>query len=862
MATILQSEVAQDEFTEKLTRLFEQDKSLAGIFSARCVLRILPLLAYNGNFAIWATREPKSADHLLAVFFSTLCGLRDSTKLVDIDPDYSIFASKKAENASHDISDMTFPFHLICLIASQAAIGSGSSAFITQADSLYAKIVDSTNYNDFFDFITATTFNDFRLIENKENPLHLPLWHIDISSSSFIKLYKSTWPVAIKDLAAEERHVEPETASLLQKMINLYQKIETGGNHSRTIEDFMLEVHDYLERGDEAKNGSISNPKPAKAKKAPSKKARPKESLQQGDAEPDKSHINKLTYTASRHQIAESISNQDSLNRQKLVNILAEFLAHPNNYHHLTIGLLGDWGVGKSSVVHLLKNRLLEKHNDQPFLFAEFNAWAYEHTNNLQAGIAQELVKALSSPDPIPSNTKRNLWKQLLWWMQRLKLIFDFALKLHAKKILKVLLLMLVAACPILGIESISEFFSKTAGQLTQTFTALSITAWITGFGFYFYNELNKIIATPLAKEFLTYLRLPDYGEHLGSIPVMRKHIEILCKVRLKTDTPTAKRLLFVVDDLDRCGPQGIVKVFEAVRLVLDIPNVMVIIAVDQRIALAAMALHYKDLAAHHQLENSRAIARDYLAKVIHLPIILKDPHKNDIQLYLNKIWDLSTSEDDKKRINDYRLTQTKHSTNVIGTPEENKNNIQEAAKTNIANAPVANNVAEVRTSNAEESHVEPTPTPPIASLTTEQKDSFVFWLDYFGLLNPRQVKRLNNCYNLLRSYYDEDVEFSSTKLNDDTFKDAKVFPLMLALFTMEYLNSLEAPEIRTQLKRQIFMTIAEITGETLADRKLSRDIIQTIQDASASLKVNLIDAVEPFVLPAIEKTFSNKSQP
>lgn len=851
---------SQDEITEKLKHIFEQDRSLAVIFSARCVLRILPLLASNGNFDFWKDSQQKSADHLLAVFFATLCGLRDSTKLADIDPDYSIFASRKAEKAGNDISDISFPFHLICLIAAQAAIELDSSVFITQADSPYAKVVDSTNYNDFFDFITATNFNDFRLIENNENPLHNPLWHIDISSSGFIKLYKSIWPLAIKDLATKERHVEPETASLLQKMINLYQKIEAGGNHSRTIEDFMLEVHDYLERGDEAENGPISKSKPAKAKKAPGKKARPQESIQQSNKESENSNINKLIYTASRHQIAESVSNQDSLNRQKLVNTLAEFLAHPNNYHHLTIGLLGDWGVGKSSVVYLLKNRLLEKHADQPFLFAEFNAWAYEHTNNLQAGIAQELVKALSSPDPIPTSAKRSLWMQFLWLAQRLKLIFTFSIKLHAKKMLKVLLVMLVALCPILGMESISEFFAKTAGELTHTFAALGITAWITGFGFYFYNELTKIIATPLAKEFLTYLRLPDYGEHLGSIPVMRKHIEILCKVRLKTDTPKAKRLLFVVDDLDRCGPQGIVKVFEAVRLVLDIPNVMVVIAVDQRIALAAMALHYKDLAAHHQLENSRAIARDYLAKVIHLPIILKEPHKDDIQLYLNKIWDASTSEDDKKRITDYRLTQSRLTTNNINAPASIKNNLNEDAQVNTANTPTTNNELADTLSTNDGKHVEPTPTPPVASLSTDQKDAFVFWLDYFGLLNPRQVKRLNNCYNLLRSYYDEDAEFSSTTLTDERFRDTKVFPLMLALFTMEYLNSLESPEIRTKLKKQLFLDTVKRADEKLTDAKLSEDLLQAIQAASASLKMNLIDAVEPFVLPAIEKAFSNKA--
>jgi hypothetical protein len=473
------------------------------------------------------------------------------------------------------------------------------------------------------------------------------------------------------------------------------------------------------------------------------------------------------------------------------------------------------------------------------------------------------MIKALSSPDPVLANAKR-WWQQPLWWMQRLKLIFIFAIKLHSKKMLKLLIMLFIALCPMLGLESISEFFASRANEAAHTFAALGLTLWVTGFGFYFLKELHKIIATPLAKEFLTYLSLPEYGEHLGSIPVMRKQIETLCNVRLKTGTSKAKRLLFVVDDLDRCGPQGIVKIFEAVRLVLDIENVMVIIAVDQRIALAAMALHYKDLAAHHQLENSRAIARDYLAKVIHLPIILKSPQKTDIQRYLNHIWDASVSAEHKQRITDFLKPKSLEDTAqnpepIHGENIDNKNRKEidlSADKKNLSTKEILPNTTPPDT----EIKIEEPKTDPVASLSESQKEAFVFWLDYFGLLNPRQVKRLNNCYNILRSYYYDDIERSMTPSETETLKDAKNFPIMIALFIMEYLNSLESPDTRTKLKKQLQYSLKEKIKETVDDKKLTADIIQLVQDASLTLKIDLIEAVEPFVLPAIEKTFSTKS--
>ncbi|ABC27277.1 conserved hypothetical protein [Hahella chejuensis KCTC 2396] len=95
---------------------------------------------------------------------------------------------------------------------------------------------------------------------------------------------------------------------------------------------------------------------------------------------------------------SESSSDEDLLNRSSLADTLASFLAASANNDHQTIGLMGDWGVGKTSFIQQLKKTLREKHGDkQPFIFGEYNAWKYEHTESPQAGLAQETIKALSA---------------------------------------------------------------------------------------------------------------------------------------------------------------------------------------------------------------------------------------------------------------------------------------------------------------------------------------------------------------------------------------------------------------------------------------------------------------------------------
>jgi CheY-like chemotaxis protein len=72
-------------------------------------------------------------------------------------------------------------------------------------------------------------------------------------------------------------------------------------------------------------------------------------------------------------------------------------------------------------------------------------------------------------------------------------------------------------------------------------------------------------------------------------------------------------RLLCVfVDDLDRCSPQGVLSVFEAMKLYLDVPGLVFVVGYDQDIV--------SDLVLREKGYSSEAIeARDYLEKFIQI---------------------------------------------------------------------------------------------------------------------------------------------------------------------------------------------------------------------------------------------------
>lgn len=537
---------------------------------------------------------------------------------------------------------------------------------------------------------------------------------------------------------------------------------------------------------------------------------------------------------------SDQTAQEDTLNRQKLVDTLAKLLANPKNNHHQTIGLLGHWGVGKSTVLDLLKNALIDVKKEQQteFLFAEFNAWEYEHTDNLQAGIAQEMVKALSSPE-----AGIGFFKKAYWYLcGKPCLISKFAWRLHGYKFLIPLSLFITALVPFWLPDSLKTNLFQGFFDMKPTGVTASLPyIWLVGFLYPALKNTKALFAGPLAKELLTYLKLPNYGKYLGTIPVMRGHIKTLTKARLKEN----QRLLYVVDDLDRCGHQGVVKVMGAVRMVLDIDNVIVVIAVDQRIALAALALNYQELATQHATQDPRLIARDYLTKIIHLPIVLTTPDEASINNYLNKIWQQSSNATPQdESINDAQ----QRFTNTPDTPTATE--AEQAETTHSTQTSEIPQTADKQETNIEAQQPDFTSgVKEVEQLTDKQKAAFSYWIQYFELSNPRQIKRLNNTFNFLRNFYGEDEPHTDATLSGTESEYA--FPKMVTLCALEYLNALDDLAKRDKLLNILRQNPKWSSEEELNGSKIKPHIIKfaCLEIANTSM----CRAIEPFVLPGVE---------
>ena len=235
----------------------------------------------------------------------------------------------------------------------------------------------------------------------------------------------------------------------------------------------------------------------------------------------------------------------------------------------------------------------------------------------------------------------------------------------------------------------------------------------------------------------------------------------------------------------------------------MDLPNVAVLIAIDQKIALASLALRYQELAEHYGADP-KLIARQYLGKVIHVSITLENPSPKSVENYLrNRLWAADNPsnspkppesvEKDKKEKKP-ETPKGNSSSKITDKSEEQKNQSLDNSK-------------EANTSGPIKSPDDKGTPPPFAEivetpgLSEAQKRAFIEWANKFELANPRHIKRLDNAYNLIRMRYGD--------RNDNTEPaDEQDYRRLALLMWIEYCRELPL-DTYTALKNYVRQEIA-----------------------------------------------------
>jgi len=305
-----------------------------------------------------------------------------------------------------------------------------------------------------------------------------------------------------------------------------------------------------------------------------------------------------------------------------------------SNLLPITIGIFGDWGSGKTSILKMLERSFApqnassskEKELLENTVCLYFNSWVFEGFDDAKSAIISSILTQLSEHktfgEKVKSNAER-LFKSVNW-MRLMKIgIKEFAL-------------------PILGTSLTGIPFIPQS--LMNMFKEQSDTKE---------NEKDKKTKESKDdKDLLINTKLLFQKEIFDDIHMhVRKFREEFEKMIEKSEI---KLLVVLIDDLDRCTPERIVDNLEAIKLFLNVKQTAFVISADPRIVRHAVALRYKEvsIAADGDSElneySTSDLIRDYIEKLIQVPYYLPKLSPAEIETYMSLLFCAKELPEDK----------------------------------------------------------------------------------------------------------------------------------------------------------------------------------------------------------------------
>jgi predicted KAP-like P-loop ATPase len=288
----------------------------------------------------------------------------------------------------------------------------------------------------------------------------------------------------------------------------------------------------------------------------------------------------------------DNVTDKDFLGFDVHANLIKE-LIKDDKMLPLTIGLFGDWGSGKSSILEVLKKDL-EKEHQTVCLY--FNGWTFEGYDDAKAALLETIVKTFEDEKKFSAeviDTAKKLFKSVKWLR-----IIGFGLK-------NIAIPLITGGIP----------------QITQGITEIADDA----------------------KQFI------DSSDKEDRFEVVRKFRDEFEKL---LDKSKINKLVVIIDDLDRCLPDRIIDNLEAIKLFLNVKNTAFVIGADPRIVRHAIEFRYKDMIDDANKENSNErIVYDYLEKLIQIPYNLPKLSDSEVETYITLLFcesDIDNSDDFK----------------------------------------------------------------------------------------------------------------------------------------------------------------------------------------------------------------------
>src|ERR1700722_4060336 len=296
--------------------------------------------------------------------------------------------------------------------------------------------------------------------------------------------------------------------------------------------------------------------------------------------------------------LSDNETKVDLLNNEAIAKTIVTLL-RVKPEHPVTVGVHGDWGAGKSSVLEMIEVAL---NADDRVLCLKFNGWRFQGFEDAKIALIEGIVSSLI--EKRPALTKAT---------EAVKDIFRRIDLLKAAKAGGLALTTYAAAHGLPAHLAVPALLSSLEGWASDpaTFTKENVESALSG-----------------AKEILK--PKSETSNVPKEIEGFRKAFDELLK------KAAIDQLVVLIDDLDRCLPDTAIETLEAVRLFVFTSRTAFVVAADEAMIEYAVRKHFPDLP---DTTGPQTYARNCLEKLIQVPFRIPALGETETRIYVTLLF-------------------------------------------------------------------------------------------------------------------------------------------------------------------------------------------------------------------------------
>lgn len=276
--------------------------------------------------------------------------------------------------------------------------------------------------------------------------------------------------------------------------------------------------------------------------------------------------------------LSDNETKLDMLNNRAIAKTVAELIKECDD-RPISIGIHGDWGAGKSSILAMVEDELSKQKDGIECI--RFNGWKHQGFEDAKIALMSAIVSELVEKRKPSAEAKvilKKLWKNINW--------------ISVAKAAGGVAFSAATGIPPIGLLSnLMENLKGSVADKEKVSTAIeSVGEYLT--------DAKVFEDNSLAKEFTEF---------------QKSFAELLEESKIK-------KLVVLIDDLDRCLPKVTIETLEAVRLFMFSKATAFVIAADEAMIEYAVRNHFPDLPDDGDIKTGFEYSKRYLEKLIQVP--------------------------------------------------------------------------------------------------------------------------------------------------------------------------------------------------------------------------------------------------